>query len=338
MQKNLSLILIVCILVMLALFVAIKFNPKPIAVNIINNFDECAKSGNAILESYPRQCKTADGRSFTEVINLNNNVNSVPDGSCANKCGDGICQEIVCLTIGCPCAESGALCPEDCQNPNGVKYQSENIKEETADYSLDLEYPVITMVDKNKEIIINKKIKALIDNQILGFKKDMGKKEADMAASFMDSGYEFFLLNENFISLRLALVTYASGAAHPMNYSVTFNYEVDRDKEIFLDELFKPQPNYLPYLADYCQLDLKDKLGADLFSEGLMPEKTNFSLFVLTPESIVFLFDPYQVASYADGPQQSEVFYYQLTDVINDKGAIPRLAGQKNWENIINRY
>jgi hypothetical protein len=30
-------------------------------------------------------------------------------------CGDGICQEIVCLADGCPCAESVRLCPQDCQ-------------------------------------------------------------------------------------------------------------------------------------------------------------------------------------------------------------------------------
>ena len=32
----------------------------------INNFDECVKAGHPILESYPRQCKTPDDRTFTE--------------------------------------------------------------------------------------------------------------------------------------------------------------------------------------------------------------------------------------------------------------------------------
>lgn len=34
----------------------------------IVNFDECAAAGYPIMESYPRQCKTADGRSFTEEV------------------------------------------------------------------------------------------------------------------------------------------------------------------------------------------------------------------------------------------------------------------------------
>jgi hypothetical protein len=33
---------------------------------------------------------------------------------CKNQCGDGVCQEIVCLAIGCPCAETKENCPQDC--------------------------------------------------------------------------------------------------------------------------------------------------------------------------------------------------------------------------------
>jgi hypothetical protein len=33
---------------------------------------------------------------------------------CENLCGDGTCQENVCLASGCPCAETARTCPEDC--------------------------------------------------------------------------------------------------------------------------------------------------------------------------------------------------------------------------------
>jgi len=36
-------------------------------------------------------------------------------GICINQCGDGKCGEIVCLSIGCPCAETIDSCPEDCK-------------------------------------------------------------------------------------------------------------------------------------------------------------------------------------------------------------------------------
>jgi len=36
------------------------------------------------------------------------------DKICKDMCGDGICQEVVCQAIGCPCAETPETCPEDC--------------------------------------------------------------------------------------------------------------------------------------------------------------------------------------------------------------------------------
>ena len=35
---------------------------------VVNNFDECVAQGYAVLESYPRQCKTPDGKTYTEDI------------------------------------------------------------------------------------------------------------------------------------------------------------------------------------------------------------------------------------------------------------------------------
>jgi len=34
----------------------------------INSFDECLTAGNPAMESYPRQCRTADGKHFVEQI------------------------------------------------------------------------------------------------------------------------------------------------------------------------------------------------------------------------------------------------------------------------------
>jgi len=37
------------------------------------------------------------------------------DKSCKDLCGDGVCQEIVCMALGCPCSESKTSCPKDCK-------------------------------------------------------------------------------------------------------------------------------------------------------------------------------------------------------------------------------
>jgi hypothetical protein len=34
----------------------------------INSFEECVSAGNPVMESHPRQCRTADGKHFVEKI------------------------------------------------------------------------------------------------------------------------------------------------------------------------------------------------------------------------------------------------------------------------------
>ena len=39
----------------------------------------------------------------------------VKPGRCVGRCGDGICQNTVCMADGCPCPESPESCPPDCR-------------------------------------------------------------------------------------------------------------------------------------------------------------------------------------------------------------------------------
>jgi len=47
---------------------------------------------------------------------------------CKDLCGDGICQEIVCQAVGCPCAETKENCPKDCQKEAEVSCAKEGEK------------------------------------------------------------------------------------------------------------------------------------------------------------------------------------------------------------------
>ena len=188
-------------------------------VPTVTNFEECAALGYPIMESYPRQCRTPDGRIFIEdignelekidlirvskprpnesvksplkiegeargywffegdfpirlldeqgtilgvgiatalsewmtedfvpfeailefenpaadggdLILKKDNPSGLPEndnelripvrfsklkGVCKDLCGDGICQEVVCMAVGCPCAESPQTCSQDCK-------------------------------------------------------------------------------------------------------------------------------------------------------------------------------------------------------------------------------
>jgi glucose/arabinose dehydrogenase len=41
-----------------------------VPLNEINNFEDCVNDGNSVMESYPRQCRTIDGETFVEQIEI----------------------------------------------------------------------------------------------------------------------------------------------------------------------------------------------------------------------------------------------------------------------------
>ncbi len=69
-MKNIIIVLLVLIIVVLVLgfFVFDVFRPMSPQTTVVTSFAECLAAGNPVMESYPRQCKSADGKSFTEDI------------------------------------------------------------------------------------------------------------------------------------------------------------------------------------------------------------------------------------------------------------------------------
>jgi hypothetical protein len=78
----------------------------PTITKEMNSFDDCAKAGYPILESYPRQCRAPDGRIFVEP-----RVSEV----CASdqECGEGFyCKHGLCTEF---LPDMSCLIDDDCQ-------------------------------------------------------------------------------------------------------------------------------------------------------------------------------------------------------------------------------
>ena len=61
-------LILIGISIVLAVVIFFVWNHKKIEAPEVNNFEECLAQGYPILESYPRQCKTPDGKTFVEDI------------------------------------------------------------------------------------------------------------------------------------------------------------------------------------------------------------------------------------------------------------------------------
>jgi hypothetical protein len=67
-MKKLITVVILILVILGAGFLVWKYEANKKALAAISSFQECVAKGFPVLESYPRQCKTPDGRTFTEDI------------------------------------------------------------------------------------------------------------------------------------------------------------------------------------------------------------------------------------------------------------------------------
>lgn len=74
------------------------------------SFEECVGQQGKVMKSFPARCVSEEG-----VIFVDQRAELEGRKPCTDLCGDGVCQEIVCMAIGCPCAESAQSCPQDCK-------------------------------------------------------------------------------------------------------------------------------------------------------------------------------------------------------------------------------
>lgn len=82
---------VAAIVLFIAAWLVVALYPSPSAVVAVASFDECARAGYAVMESYPRQCASPDGHTFFE--------ENVPVADSPNASSG-------CVVAGC----SGQLC------------------------------------------------------------------------------------------------------------------------------------------------------------------------------------------------------------------------------------
>jgi eight-cysteine-cluster-containing protein len=94
--KIMGLLLVAAILAVVAL-VLLKVTPRIGVMQptpLIASFEECEAAGNPVMESYPRQCRTPDGRIFVE--ELPDVATSTP--IMANGCAVAGCSGQLCVS------------------------------------------------------------------------------------------------------------------------------------------------------------------------------------------------------------------------------------------------
>lgn len=118
------------------------------------------------------------------------------------------------------------------------------------------------------------------------------------------------------------------GGAHPGSHHRELNYDVTDAKKLSLGDLFTPGSNYLEVIADYsiAELSKNREILFEDFEQYASPDPENYRVWTVTPSGLLIVFEEYQVAPYAAGPQYVVVPYEALAGMLAPKGPLGNLA------------
>ena len=240
---------------------------------------------------------------------------------------------------------SFSLQQEPIEFSSGVEVVAKRIAEKNKQlkYEIDAEYPQLMGSGSQNYEKFNQTIRNLVTKKVSGFKADMTSDAADpelelpaeSTGSDLNIGYNIELARDDLISVMLVVGSYSAGAAHPNSHSEVVNFDLKNGKSLNLSDLFQPGSKYLQVLSAYCIADLKkqDKSKGedsmrddDWIQRGAGPEAENYGSWTVGKKGLGIVFDAYQVAAYAAGPQHVFVPYSALKDIIKPDGPLAQFA------------
>ncbi|WP_028387728.1 DUF3298 and DUF4163 domain-containing protein [Legionella fairfieldensis] len=178
------------------------------------------------------------------------------------------------------------------------------IKKSSADLEVQIKYPqgfYDHNIDKAVRLLITKAQK---DNMPV-IDKTMPVDVPGKSGLYID--YKTKFQNKNALSLLFTVSSYNRGAAHPNHVMKSLNFL--NGQVVTLDQLFKPDSNYLTEIANFSRnAVMKKKLAdADWVAKGTSPATDNYENWYFTSDGLAVVFDTYQVAPYVYGPQTVQI-------------------------------
>ncbi|MBI5842403.1 MAG: DUF3298 domain-containing protein [Chloroflexi bacterium] len=196
-----------------------------------------------------------------------------------------------------------------------------NEENEAPPFTVTAQTPNLIGNEEPRVLAFNNKMTALVQSEIESFKSDVLQYASTppiSAGSSLDIQYSLIGQRGDFWSIKFEIMGYADGAAHPYHYSITVNYDLEKGKEITLDEIFLPNSNYLQKISELCKAELAARdIGFEGFSQGADPLPENYQRWNVSDQGLMITFDEYQVAAYAAGPQVVVIPFGELGGLVD---------------------
>lgn len=195
-------------------------------------------------------------------------------------------------------------------------------------YEIEISYPQIKGLNNASQDGFNKLMTARMtaekDSFVVWMKDwEVTNHQPDMG-SYYDVNDTALYMDSKVISVICYVDTYFEGAAHPSNWSFSINYDLGKNKEIKLADLFSG--DYVKFFSEYCIKDItkqkKENYAPELKEpdeftlDGAGPKEENFKVFNFTKEGFLITFPTYQVGAYVEGPSEVLIPYSLLKDYV----------------------
>ncbi len=192
-------------------------------------------------------------------------------------------------------------------------------------YTLQINYPYLEQVVDPRFNLFNEQIAAVVanirQNFTDGLKANPATPDPNFGSSYLQTSYSITHGTGGLLSVLFKVGYYVSGAAHPNQYALSLNLDIANARVLKLADLFKPGAGYLQAVSTYSIQDLKRQNVLE-WDTGAQPIEDNYRTWNITPDGLLISFDPYEVASYAMGPQSVTIPYTALKDIIDPTGPL----------------
>jgi len=189
-------------------------------------------------------------------------------------------------------------------------------------------YPQLDgLSDEKIQRDFNEGVRALVN-------KDATGGSTNVEGGTRDGGFSIDYRSPDLVSVVFGVGIDWTGSAHGMAYNLSYNFDLKHGRPVELGDLFLPGSNYMSVLSRLCAREIADqkrKNGLNgIYEDGeatALEALKQKATFYPTKKALVFIFDPYQVGSYAEGFYVAAIPYSQLTNIINHQGPLAPLLG-----------
>ncbi|MBV9159315.1 MAG: DUF3298 domain-containing protein [Candidatus Kaiserbacteria bacterium] len=181
---------------------------------------------------------------------------------------------------------------------NATSMSTSTISEETVDYIVKADIPQFGIPA----------IDAAIKNEITGQANQLKQQATqDKPTTVQSEKYEFdSMISSTYVGPDVVsakvVASIDTGGAHPMPNIEGFNYDRATGHALTLDDALKMTGLSLAQVSAQATAQLNKDFGDFVIDpQGSAPTPDNYQNFYVTKDSVIFIFEPYQVTAYAAG-------------------------------------